>query len=401
MRLLVNLFLFFAVMPFISPRPTQSDVQLPAFLLAAAIMGHDLVKGRVRIDWVDLVFLSMGAWSFCFVLPGGEFVLRQRVGLLMAFLIYYVAKRHAGLFSPTAIFTAIVLNMAATLLQWVRPDLFALMLVRLVRTLKAVEGTRGLGGLSAEPSFLAAMAVVQGLLLFYYFKRGETTARRLIAGWAMAFSTLLLSRSATGFTYLLVACAIYFSYYVFRGLKPSVWVAFSAFGLIALWVMTGPLATSRGGAIIVALYEHPEDVIADGAMQERVSSLAVGVLSVPHHVFGVGGGRYEAVAHELDAIYDFSELFPQANPDVFGGVLSSVGLYLVENGVIFIAFLAVVFWKSSRLEAFHMLFTALAFLFILVTFSIAFPLTWLLLGLAARRDFLGRRPAPLVRRLAA
>ena len=38
MNLLANLFLFFSLMPFISPRPTASDVQLPAFVIGSVVL---------------------------------------------------------------------------------------------------------------------------------------------------------------------------------------------------------------------------------------------------------------------------------------------------------------------------------------------------------------------------
>jgi hypothetical protein len=50
-----------------------------------------------------------------------------------------------------------------------------------------------------------------------------------------------------------------------------------------------------------------------------------------------------------------------------------------------------------RVEVFHLLFSVLALLFLLFSFSVTFPLTWLLLGLAARSDFLAVRPMPIRR----
>jgi hypothetical protein len=397
MKALANLFLFFAVLPFISPLPTESDVQLPAFVFGLLILARDVAHDRARFDWVDLAFVCVAIWSFFYVLPGGEFVLRTRIGLLMAFIIFYVAKRHAALFSPKTVYAAIVLNFVATLVQWLRPDVFALMIPYMVRTLKAIEQNRGFSGLSAEPSFLAAMAVVQGMLMFYFYRAGRTRRGTFVTAGLMALATILLSRSATGFAYLLIACVIYLLYFAIRGLRPSVWFVFLASGAVAIALMVGPLATTRGGAIVVSLYENPGQVVTDGAIQERAASLSIGVLSVPDNLLGWGGGGFSAAAAEVDQKYHLEKLFPYANPAVLGGVLSSGGLYLAECGVVFIAFLYVIFKASLRFEVFHLLFCTMAFLFILVSFSIAFPLTWLLLGLAERKDRFG--PLPAARRL--
>src|SRR5580765_1936210 len=107
---LANVFMFFALMPFISPLPTVSDVQFPAFVVSALIIGWDLLQRRIRFDWVDWLFLVTAVWSFCYVLPSGEFVLRQRAGLLMAFGIYYVVKRYSHLFAPQTVYAALVVG---------------------------------------------------------------------------------------------------------------------------------------------------------------------------------------------------------------------------------------------------------------------------------------------------
>ena len=116
MKFLVSGFLFFSLLPFISPLPVESDVQLPAFVFGAAIILLDILRGRFRFDWIDLAFLMMAVWSFAYVLPGGEFVLRQRVGLMLAFIIFWVAKRHAPQFSPWVVYVAIVVNFVAVMI---------------------------------------------------------------------------------------------------------------------------------------------------------------------------------------------------------------------------------------------------------------------------------------------
>ncbi len=92
-------------------------------------------------------------------------------------------------------------------------------------------------------------------------------------------------------------------------------------------------------------------------------------------------------------IHNAERIFWNVRPDVIGGVLSSMGLYLAELGLVFIFFLAIIFWRSLRLDALHLALCALALVFIAATFSITCPLTWLPLGLAARPDGLRMRSA--------
>ena len=91
--LLANLFFFCVLLPFLSPFPTTSDVQLPAFAVAAVIIGRDLLKRRFALNWIEGVFLAVAIWSFAFVLPWNPFSIRERVGILSAFLVYYVVKK--------------------------------------------------------------------------------------------------------------------------------------------------------------------------------------------------------------------------------------------------------------------------------------------------------------------
>jgi hypothetical protein len=312
---------------------------------------------------------------------------------LMAFIIYYVAKKHAASFSPRTVYLAIIVGFAGAIAQWWRGDLFELLAPRIIRTVKAIEGSRGVSGLSAEPSFLAGMAVVQALILYYYYRIGRTSGRVLAIGCALAFIMVAMSKSATGFVYLLLVCAIWMAYFAVRGLRLSVWVGAVALIVGLLLLIAGPLATSRGGVVLARLYDSPATFVADGSLQERAVSFFFGVVSLPYHPFGAGGGAYYHVSMDMARIYDAQRIFSNARPDVFGGVLSSMGLYLAELGIVFIFFLAIIFWRSLRLDALHLALCALAMAFIAATFSITCPLTWLPLGLAARPEGLRMRPA--------
>lgn len=160
---------------------------------------------------------------------------------------------------------------------------------------------------------------------------------------------------------------------------------------MAAALITGPLADSRGGVILTALYENPQQVLADGSAQERTRCLVIGVLSLLHHPFGSGGGSFPVVAEAVNERYQLQGVFEYARPETVIGVLNAGGLYFVEMGFVFVLFLALVLVASFRLEVLHMMASWLGLMFILISFSITFPLTWVLLGIAATRGF--RPPA--------
>jgi hypothetical protein len=396
--LLANLFLFCALLPFISPRPAASDVQLPAFVIAALIVLRDVVKGRFTINWVEAVFVSVGIWSLCFVLPWNDFNGRERIGILAAFTIYYVVRKHAHRFSTRTLVAAVVITFASSLVQLALPELYGSIAPRFVRTVKDLSaGGRGASGPSAEPSFLAAMALAHGLLVIYFYAIGRIPKRTFRIALMMSTASLLLSKSATGFMYFAVLAMIGGAYYAFRGMTAGKWIALLVSTAALFAIVLGPLAESRGGLILVGLYEKPDEVIADGSAQERVRCLTIGVLSMAKYPLGVGGGGFPAMAVDLDRQYRLNRIFVGANRANLTGILNAGGMYFAELGIVFVFFLAIVLGASMRIEVFHLLFTALPLLFMMFSFSVTLPLTWLLLGLAARKDFLGVRTMPIRR----
>jgi hypothetical protein len=388
---LVNAFLFCALLPFLAPLPAPSDVQWPAFAIALVIVARDVLKGRFAINWVEFVFVLIGVWSLLFVLPRNPFNARERIGILSSFLIYYVVRKYARHFSTRTLKAAITVTLTASLVQLAMPGVYGAVAPWLVRTVKDLtQGGRGASGPSAEPSFLAAVALVHGLLVIYYYVIGRLTRRAFWLTLGMSAVSLLLSKSATGFMYLAVLSAIGGGFYVFRGMTPTRWAALVASLAILFGLVAGPLARSRGGAVLVGLYQNPDEVLADGSAQERVRCLAIGVLSLVSHPLGAGGGAFERVSVQMERQYRLRSVFERARRETVTGVLNAAGMYLVELGLVFAFFLAVVLLASMRIEVFHLLFSALALMFLSFSFSIAMPMTWLLLGLAARKDMMAR-----------
>lgn len=376
--------------------PAPSDVQWPAFFIAALIVARDVQKRRFTVSWVEYVFLATGLWSLCFVLPGNPFNDRERIGILMSFLAYYAVRKHAPQFSVRVLMGAIAVTLIASIVQLEWPSLYKAVAPYFVRTVKDLsQGGRGASGPSVEPSFLAAMALVHGLLVSYYYSVGRMSRRAFGLGAVMSLASLLLSRSATGFMYVGVLALIGAVYYAFYGLPAKQWAVLFASIAVVFAIVTGPLAGSRGGVILVNLYQKPDEVLGDGSAQERVRCLAVGFLSLPAHVFGAGGGAFPDVAVEMDKIYGLNRIFARARPEALTGVLNATGMYLVELGVVFVFFLGVLVIGSFQIEVFHLLFITLALLFMSFSFSITLPMTWLLLGLAARKDMPVRGRAPL------
>jgi hypothetical protein len=239
------------------------------------------------------------------------------------------------------------------------------------------------------------MALVHGLLVIYYYSVGRMSRRAFQLGAVMSVASLLLSRSATGFMFVGVLALIGAVYYAFHGLPARQWAALLVSIAVVFAIVIGPLAGTRGGVVLVNLYQKPDAVLNDGSAQERVRCLVIGILSLTAHPFGAGGGAYPDVAVEMNRTYGLDRIFARANPKALTGVLNGTGLYLAELGIVFVFFLVVLVIGSFQIEVFHLLFITLALLFMSFSFSITLPMTWLLLGLTARRDMLATWRAAL------
>jgi hypothetical protein len=382
--IVANLFFFFALLPFISPAPGPSDIQLPAFLIALVIIATDVWRGKWRLSAAEYAFLAIAIWSMCFVLPSGTFTLRERGGLLAAFMIYYVVKKYGGRFLSQTLYLAIVLNFAATLFQLFRPDLYGQWAPLAIRTVKLIQGGRGLSGLAPEPSALATVALTHGLLAFYFRRYVGMPSAQFWTALAMSVAVVFLSRSATGFVFLFLIAAVAIGYLAFAGMSATRWALLGLSGGLMIALLVGPLAKSRGGSMVVALMRNPKEVMADGSLQERVRCLTIGMLSLVHYPFGAGGGSFPDVALEMQRRYPVDRVFDVANPTGVVGVLNAGGLYLVEMGVVYLFFVGIILAASFRVEVIHLMMMWLAFMFLVIAGSAASPLTWLLLGLTAR-----------------
>jgi hypothetical protein len=252
-----------------------------------------------------------------------------------------------------------------------------------VRTVKGIQGGRGMSGLSPEPSALATVALTHILLTFYYRKYRKTPDREFWYLLGMSTLVLLLSRSATGFVFLLIMIGIAIGFMAFNGMSAVRWGLLVVSVGVMVGLLFGPLAESRGGAIIVTFVRDPGKAVSDGSLQERERCLTVGILSLLHYPLGAGGGTFPDVALDMQKRYPINRVFDVAAPGGIVGVLNAGGLYLVEMGIVYLLFVAIILMASLRVEVIHLMSLWLAFMFLMIAGSVTSPLTWLLLGLTA------------------
>lgn len=378
--MLAKTFFFFALMPFVSPYPIGTDVQPVALVLAGVIFLLDLVRNRVRLTAVELYFFALALFALGFIGMVGEFNIRYRVGLLSAFLVYHAVVKHHRSLTGGVLTAAASVTFGGVLWHYLSPATFVPVARLFVRTIKITEiGTRGASGFAAENSFSAALALAYILLALYLKERASLSERRFRGILVMSGIVVLLSQSALGYLFaLLLLGGGLFLRGDFRQQRRLIGVAIVA----AVVFVNSPFMNTRGGQLISALIANPQVLLLDGSTAQRINGIHTGILSLLHYPFGAGGGAYATVALELDQRYRIMSYYPNAlhGNDV---TASAAAFYVVDFGVFFLALLAALLWQSVRWRVFPMLASVLATLYVLVTFSITFPPTYLLFGLAS------------------
>jgi hypothetical protein len=366
-NIFINVFFICALFPFVAPVPAPSDVQYPIFVMSFILVFFLLLKG-VRVDRLDVFFFVVAVVSVFYINPFGEFDLSMKKAILMpvSFIVFFIARRCNVSFSYRVYVLSVTVSFIAALIHLLYPELFVASFGHLVRVIKVVDlsGARGVSGLSPEPSFLGAMGVFYILLgMFFYEKKRDYIV--IVYCCVLSILMIILSRSGTGYLYLVI---IIFSLAVdlLKGWK-LVGVFALATMILFFLLNISYREPNRGFEILMIIYnEGPAALLNDASVYFRIKHLILAFNSFWDYPFGNGLGSYLYVAEEYGVDVEQS--------------LSALAKGLVELGIWFALFLAVVFLLPSTYK-FSFSFKVLAGIFLIASFSFAFPPTWLLLGI--------------------
>ena len=102
-------FFFFALMPFVSPVPINTDAQPIALLLAIIIFFIDFFQKKICLSKFEIYFLLLASFSLLFIGLHGDFEIRHRIGLLGAFFLYYAILNNFSFYYDSLIFPFIMI----------------------------------------------------------------------------------------------------------------------------------------------------------------------------------------------------------------------------------------------------------------------------------------------------
>ena len=109
---LINFSIFLSTVPFLAPFPIASDMQYPIFVICAAIMIIDIISKNFILSKLEIYFFGLALLSFVYINPLAEYSFSpfKAVGLLFAFLVYYVFRRYWKLMNPIYFIVGVYLN---------------------------------------------------------------------------------------------------------------------------------------------------------------------------------------------------------------------------------------------------------------------------------------------------
>tara|TARA_Y100000768_G_scaffold302854_1_gene236755 strand:- start:18166 stop:19347 length:1182 start_codon:yes stop_codon:yes gene_type:complete len=376
---LMPFFFFFALMPFVSPIPINTDAQPIALLLAIIIFFIDFFQKKIFLSKFEIYFLLLASFSLLFIGLHGDFEIRHRIGLLGAFFLYYAILNNFGFLSLRVLSIATVLNFLGIVWHLLDTQTFVTFAEYFMREVKIKEvAGRGVSGFAPENSFSAALSLTYILCLVYFreHKKIESLFFYVLVG--LNVISIILTESGTGviFSILLVI----FGLLLQSTSKQKIIIVILSF-MLPVIIFNTFLIDTRGGSLLFFVLQNPSYLFIDSSLQERWIGMHVGIVSLYEYPFGIGGGGYQFAAEKIESIYGLREIYPFARW-TSETTNSAFGRYLTEFGVFFLIWFIVIVYRSFSKHPNSGRSTLLASLYILASFSIAFPPTYLLFALA-------------------
>ena len=246
------------------------------------------------------------------------------MGVIGAFLIYYVAYNFNHKLRPSVLKFSISFHSFFVFLHFFAPSLFIPIGRIFVRTIKITDFSlgRGASGMAAENSFSAALGLVYIVLLLIFFYRREISRFDLILYSLFASFCVILSFSALSLFLSLMLFSIYFGLKLFTKkdyLKyPNIFSSFTnavlfLFASVLLFFVFTNISSTRGMSLLLSIIRSPSLLLSDGSLGERLIGISVGLTSYFHYPLGLGGGSYPIVASSMNDLYDNKSMYPTAS----------------------------------------------------------------------------------------
>lgn len=388
---LINFSLFLSTIPFVAPIPISSDMQYPIFVICAAIILIDFISKNFFLSKLEIYFLGIGIISFVYINPLVQYSYSpfKAVGLLFAFLVYYIFRRYWKLMNPIYFITGVYLNAFIVFLEVIQVEIYLKLVSPFVRLIKMDpnDSFRGLHGLMSEPSFLGGVSAFFFLISYALFYEKRISKISFLYLTITSLALIALSLSITGFIFI---CAItLLSFFVLKVNK------INKFLILLLIIISGTLFfiltldnESRVVEFVRSIIIKPDLFfdISDMSVATRLMALISAIESILQgHIFGHGFGTMQYISVDLlKKSQNFNNYL--GDTSYFAGAfISAISQYIIEIGLLFIIFL---FWiySNTKFNGYVFYIRSISFIYLLFTFSILFPPAWILLAITDKSN---------------
>ena len=389
-QFIVSSFFFFALMPYVSPLPLGSDVQIMTGLIGYAVLIALLLKDKFTVDKRELViFLTCLIFIFYININEPTYQFRKAIGPLYSFSVFYIAKRYNSYFNIKILSGVIIIYLAGAVTQYISPGLFNQTFEHFIRVAKYSSTTgRGVTSLSPEPSFLGIICIYL-LVIQNWFYKGEKKDKFYYFRFAACVFMILFSKSGGGYVLLFLFTASQFMGYI----KKYWYIGlFMGIGLGVSVATTDSISGNKGLSDLVSLLKStsPKDLLRVSSLSNRVNPIIVGLYGAYEKPLGRGSGSFTTQAQHVYLDNGLEDIYPvhmrsRLLYEISNDSVSSFGKYLFEYGIFFLLYLMLILsgldFKQAGLFTVFLILIGLMF-----SLPIVYPPIWLIYGMFDKKS---------------
>lgn len=386
-----NLFFLLCLFPFVSPYPIGTDVQPLAGFVALFVT---LIR-LTELDSTEILLLLSALLSIVYINPFYSFNNDQYTMIVMSaygILVFIAARLSYRFFNVKVFFLAMYIYFFTTILTLLLPSTMFYLQSLIVRhvNVDSLSGIRGVSVYATEPGLLAGL-LVGFLLINDYFKSIFQLMRKqyYLITFMLLFE-LLATKSGSAFLFLFVYCLMKIKLTLKRFTYSLVIVVcliiFLYFIFPYLYAHMHFVRHNRGAELLYSVFFNSRVISHDNSIWTRIFSFSASPLALINFPFGVGvNGYHDAVKYIVNHygyffhIVDFQKCYYNRAQCAFNSSLTNI-IIMYGFFAVFL-FLFVFFEAAKKVKGSN---KAIAILYVLASYSLSFPMIWLLISLNQR-----------------
>lgn len=360
---------------------------------------------KVRLNGWDLILFAFCCYFLLYFYVDGEVslfaYLRKNMVFLLSIAILWVARDfRIPVMRKALVFAAFAYTGFAVLQYLSTPAYVAL--AGLFTRLKNIHiGNRGAASLAPEATDFG-LTMVYVVLFALILKRRDGSNTRILGINAyslvigLGLICIVLSRSGTGFIGVAVVGGLAFLSLTARK-RYAVWAVLGLGAAVFTLAMLPEhvIQNTRGLHLLFSVFSGAEFLFTTSFAHRSIHNIVSWIALFESYGLGYGAGSFTTVAPDIYERYGLATQFGMSNwhqeavrVTLGSGALAVTALLVTEFGVAGILFIAIVFlivW-NSRLP-YRSAILALMAMTWLQSFPAAYPMFWILIGLARNPAF--------------